>query len=713
MKIKTAYLSFLPVLISSTLAALWVWYNHALHESTALFLGIIAGGLVELDDRFTGRLRNLFFTLLHFSLASLAVQLALPFPWLFAALMVFAAFCVTMAGVIDVRYRTITFGTLLVMLYTAMTYRLDLVWYLNPMMLVCGTLLYTLCTICLHILFPHYPAQESLAEACRKLADYMMIKAQFFDPDEADFLHEKEIKLAMSNAAVTAAFNQCRSTLFYRLRSQHRHARTIFLLQYYLAIQNIHERISSRHTEYSELANQLAHSDLLYRIQRLIVLQAQACRNVGEALHRHAGYIHDSLLTRAEHGLKRAFSVYLLEHGTAKNTPYLQQILDNILSVSEQLQRLENIKLNVKKTNEIDETIAGQDVDNLRDIIPTLRKHLNFESSVFRHAVRMSMMSALICVVVTLFQLHMGYWILMTALLVCQPNYSATTTRLKQRVWGTVLGVLVGSALVYIIPSFEGKLLITVISTTLFLVLRRRRYGFSTFFITIQVLVGFGMMGLNTQETIYPRILDTLLGSGIAWCAVSYLWPDWRYLTLSKTAMRALQGNAAYLRQVLAQMASGSKDDVAYRLARRTAHENAAALSNTVSNMSIEPKKYQQQLPTAFTLLQLNYALISSISTLGTFRHRMDEERRQHHGSGFWPRFFDAGAQSIQVMTQNFSETQDVQATLNRLAESVQAIKPDDENDHANKQIVWAQLKRISEKLQLYANILLSKQANG
>lgn len=58
--VRAGYLSNLPMLLSMMLAALWVWYTGNTAESTALFLGIIAGGLVDLDDGFTGRLRNLF-----------------------------------------------------------------------------------------------------------------------------------------------------------------------------------------------------------------------------------------------------------------------------------------------------------------------------------------------------------------------------------------------------------------------------------------------------------------------------------------------------------------------------------------------------------------------------------------------------------------------------------------------------------------------------
>jgi uncharacterized membrane protein YccC len=214
--VRTGYLTNLPMLVSMVLAALWVWYTKNTLESSALFLGIIAGGLVDLDDGFTGRLRNLFFTLVYFALAATAVQLTYGRAMGFSLLMVCAAFGLTMAGAIDMRYRTIAFGTLLVMLYTVLTYTLQLPWYTNPLMLICGTSLFSLCTLVLHLIFPNRPVQDNLANAYATLAEYMLVKAQFFDPDEADFLPEKEFKLAMQNTAVINGFNQCRTALFYQ-----------------------------------------------------------------------------------------------------------------------------------------------------------------------------------------------------------------------------------------------------------------------------------------------------------------------------------------------------------------------------------------------------------------------------------------------------------------------------------------------------------------
>lgn len=708
--VRTGYLTNLPMLISMVLAALWVWYTHNTHESTALFLGIIAGGLVDLDDGFTGRLRNLFFTLIYFALAATAVQLTYGRAWEFSLLMVCAAFGLTMVGAVDMRYRTIAFGTLLVMLYTVLTYAPQLPWYTNPLMLICGTSLFSLCTLVLHVLFPDRPVQDNLANAYAMLSEYMLIKARFFDPDEADLLPEQEFKLAMQNTAVINGFNQCRTALFYRLRRQQRYRRTGVLLQYYLTAQNIHERISSRHVDYAAMSQKLVHSDLIFRIQRLIALQAEACQQMSCCLHEDRPFVFDAKLTRAGEGLQRSAGLYGDEYGADDDTPGWRQLIANILAINELLQLLAQVKSDAISQPAAENTIIGMDVNRLRDVLPALKMHFTLQSTVLRHATRLAILTGVICLMVEGLHLKLGYWILLTGIIVCQPNYTATTTRLKQRIIGTLLGVLVGSVMPFFVPTLAGKLVIVVVSTVLFFVFRFRRYSFSTFFITVQVLVGFAIIGIDTQAMMLPRFVDTILGAVLAWMAVSYLWPDWRYLTLGRIASRALNSDAVYLQQVAQQLLNGQKDDVVYRAARRDAYELAATLSNTVADMSMEPQHYGQRVDEGKTLLQLNYVLVSCISALGALRSQVDRLRAQLPDTAIeqWSKlaaniaFLMSEPMDLEKFEQSWME---IQSHLERSMR--------ENSTEVVEQVLWRQLQRIHKQLPLYRYELYPAQRDA
>ncbi len=694
--INAKIITTIPICVSVCIAALFVWYVQMPLLSMPLVLGIIAGGLVDLDNRLTGRIKNIVFSVCCFALSSLLVQATVGTGLPFIAAMTSLTFVFTLLGAVGLRYRTIAFGTLAVAIYTTLTYKADLAWFVNPLMILCGTVLYSTTTLLTHIIFPHRPVQENVANAYAALGGYFDAKAAFFDPDEADWLEQQQISLALKNAGVIDAFNQCRRALFYRMRGQHRHPRTTRMLRYYFAAQDVHERISSAHFDYRELAEKLKNTDLIFRIERLLELQAQACRDVAESLRNSKPYQYSDRLKRALHGSRQSLQHYAASHSHTDVHP-LQRLLDNLSSVDYQLRHLENDNEELLAANSDRNRIAALEKSGLKHVWRTVRKQLNFNSVIFRHTIRLSIVVFIICMIVELLNLNLGYWILLTALFVCQPNYSTTKKRVNQRILGTVLGVVVGSLVPYFTPSMETKLWIVIVSTTLFFFFRTNKYSFSTFFITIQALTSLSLAGFDVYSAMPLRIIDTIIGASIAWVAVSFLWPDWRYLSLSRTAAQAVSSTAAYLREILDQLQHGSEDDIAYRVVRRQAHERASALSGTISDMSSEPDKYGAKLQDGFNLLKINYALIGYISALGAYRSHMQTADEPL----FLQRFF-ATANHIANLLDNILalDNNAFTAQLADLQAELAEMRPEDNDAEQQHHVLWQQLVMIVRVLE-------------
>ncbi|MDO5058656.1 MAG: YccS family putative transporter [Neisseria sp.] len=696
----------LPAFISVVAASAATFRFNLGALSIPLVLGIIAGGLADLDNRLTGRLKNLFSTLLAFAFSSLAVQFSVDSPPLLALVLTGLAFVFTISGAVGLRYRTIAFATLAVAVYTVLTHEpdgTDRPWYLNSLMILIGSGGYSLITIAVHLLFPNRPVQESVANAYAALGAYLDTKAAFFDPDNDDArLEKQQIRLAMDNRQVIAAFNQCRSALFYRMRGQHRHPRTAQMLRYYFAAQDIHERVSSSHIHYRELSCKLKNSDLIFRFLRIIELQAQTCRDLATGLREDNAPQRHERLRRAGIGLQQSVQYYAEHHAGSPDNLTLQRLASNLLAVNHQLTHLdapesedEDSKTKERVSGEMFR-IAPNESSGLKEAWRNITGNLTPESSIFRHAVRMALL-VLVCVVfVESLQLEFGYWILLTAVFVCQPNYSATQSRLKQRIAGTLAGVLVGSLLPYFTPSLEAKLMVLAASTTLFFFFRANKYSYSTFFITIQAITGFAIAGYDSTGALPLRLFDTVLGSVLAFAAVSYLWPDWNYLNLGQTGAKAVESNAGYLRSIAAQLKDGGSNHVAYRLARRKSHERAAALSSTLSDMSGEPDKYGSRLQDGFKLLKVNYSLISYISALGAYRSHIqhgDEQDRLAEP-------YLCLADDISALLERLGSMApaDFAAAKQALSERTEALRPDCTHEHIH--ILWQQLAMIERLLE-------------
>ena len=636
----------IPIFIAVNLAVLAIWYFNISEQSMPLVLGIIAGGLVDLDNRLTGRIKNVFYTLLAFSVSTLSVQLSIGHNLQFMLLMTLMTFAFTMIGALGQRYSTIAFGTLVVALYTTLAYLPDTLWYINPLMILCGTLLYSVTTLCVHLFFPNRPVQESVAKSFLALANYLDAKSMFFDPDEIDQIENKHIAMAMKNSELINAFNGSRTALFYRIRGQHRHSHTTQMIRYYFAAQDIHERISSSHFNYQKLAEHLKNTDLIFRIQRLLELQAQACRDIALSLQRNKTYHYDTRVEKAIHGLNQSFEFYSAAHGEESETLLnLQTLLDNLKSVDYQLRHIDQEADNTEQTERAQ--IYTEQITGLKNILLAIRSHCSFESQLFRHAVRLSIVVFVCCVIGEFLPLDRGYWVLLTAVFVCQPNYTATKLRLKQRIIGTILGVVIGSLLPYTNPTLELQLGLIVLTSTLFFFFRTNNYSFSTFFITLQVIFSFDVMGFDVEQALYSRVIDTLIGATISWFAVSYFWPDWKYLQLDKVSRQAVKSDAQNLLYVVSQLQFGKGDNLKYRIVRRYAHEYAAALSATISNMNHEPKKYQAYLQTGFELLKINYSLLSYISALGAYRSKM---KKIQQSTAFLAEFYPAAKKIIYIL---------------------------------------------------------------
>jgi YccS/YhfK family integral membrane protein len=229
-----------------------------------------------------------------------------------------------------------------------------------------------------------------------------------------------------------------------------------------------------------------------------------------------------------------------------------------------------------------------------------------------------------------------GYWIILTTLFVCQPNYGATRRKLGQRIVGTAIGLTVAWALFDLFPSPLVQSMFAIAAGLVFFINRTTRYTLATAAITLMVLFCFNQVG-DGYGLFLPRLFDTLLGSLIAGLAVFLFLPDWQGRRLNKVLANTLTCNSIYLRQIMQQYAAGKSDDLAYRLARRNAHNADAALSTTLANMLMEPGHFRKEADVGFRFLVLSHTLLSYLSGLGAHRDTaLPADVREHliNGAG-------------------------------------------------------------------------------
>lgn len=618
----------LRVLIAMAGSMGLAWYLGQPSLIIPLFLGIIASALAETDDSWLGRLSALLVTLLCFSIAAVAVELLFPYPWLFVAGLALSTFALVMLGALGERYGAIAQATLILAIYSMIAAdqrngELQQFWR-DPLLLVAGAAWYGLLSVCWNALFAHQPVQQSLARLYRELGLYFRYKAALFEPVRQLDVEQRRLDLAQQNGRVVSALNAAKETLLHRLGSGRPGTKINHYLKLYFLAQDLHERVSSSHYPYQALAEAFFHSDVLFRCQRLLRLQASACAELGEAIQLRQTFRYSDANAQALEDLQAS-----LEHLREQNNPAWRGLLRSLRALSSNLSTLQRQLASASDPAALegtqDSSLLDRQPQTLREAFNRIRLQLTPTSLLFRHALRMAI--ALVAGYAALHAIHpeQGYWVLLTTVFVCQPNYGATRIKLVQRISGTVLGLVVGWALFDLFPSQPVQALFAVVAGVVFFATRSTRYTLATAAITLMVLFCFNQVG-DGYGLIWPRLFDTLLGSLIAAAAVFLILPDWQGRRLNQVVANTLSCNSDYLRQIMRQYDSGKHDDLAYRLARRNAHNADAALSTTLSNMLLEPGHFRKDAETGFRFLILSHTLLNYLSGLGAHRESLPDD---------------------------------------------------------------------------------------
>ncbi|WP_241645586.1 YccS family putative transporter [Rosenbergiella metrosideri] len=609
-----------PVRIFSAMScvALFAWRHHTVIWTIPLILGIVAAALTDIDDRLTGRLKNIVITLVCFAIATISVELLFPHTLLFVLGLGLSSWIFIMLGALGQRYATIAFGAILIAIYTLLGIGLFPKWYIQPLFLLAGAVVYYLFTLINHLLFPARPVEAQLIKTYSSLAKYLEAKAALFDPDGIAHGERPVYKLSMANSQLVQQLNIVKTAIQSRLRGDRASSTSRRALLYYFVAQEIHERANSSHIDHLRLQDNWHFNELMFRCERLLRYQAMACREIAESLQTKQDYQHsryfERALTNADVALERVSLV-----AEKESCERLRWLLKNLRAVDQQLASVASDQLSNTDWQKIDTELSFEGIQGWQDIKSRFKSHLSPKSPLFRHAVRVSLVLCLGYLFIQSISLERGYWILLTSLFVCQPNYSATKRRLALRVIGTLAGILIGLPLLWLIPSLPGQLVAIVLFGVLFFLFRQVQYAQATLFITLMVLFCFNLLGEGFNVAL-PRIIDTLIGCGLAWLAVTFIFPDWHYRQFSTVINKAYKANVRYLKAVTQQYQEGKDNRVSYRIARREAHNADAELASVIALTENKAWSSAEAKEASFSVLCTNHSLLSYIAALGSHR---------------------------------------------------------------------------------------------
>ncbi|AKX45230.1 hypothetical protein AKN87_09135 [Thiopseudomonas alkaliphila] len=608
--------------IALTICMAWSWSQHNMQQLIPLFLGVIASALAESDDTWQGRLVTLLVTLGCFLITATAVELLYPHPLLFGISLSVATFALIMFGAVSERYGTIAFATLVLSIYTMIGLEQKgdqpIILFDDSLVLLSGAAIYGVISVIWHGLFAQQPLQQSLARLFRRQCEYLKIKSTLFEPLRNMDVESHRLALAQQNSRVVAALNDTKNIILHRVGGGRPSPKVSRYLKLYFLAQDIHERASSSHYPYQELAEAFFHSDVLFRCLRLLRQQGDACKALAKAIQFKQPFDYGAGHTAALEDLQAAI-LYLRQ----QNNSEWRDLLRSLRALANNLSTLDSLLSDAANPDALalsqDTMILDRDPKTLREAWERIVQQLTPNSLLFRHALRLSLVVAVSFSVMQWLHPHQGFWILLTALFVCRPNYGATRVKLVERIIGTIAGLGASWVLFTLFPYLWVQALFAVAAGVAFFATRTTHYMLSTAFITLMVLFCFNQIG-DGYHLFLPRLTDTLIGAAIAGLAVLLILPDWQGRRLNLVVANTLTANSHYLQQIMQEYQTGKTNDMSYRVARRDAHNADAALSVTLANMLKEPGHFRKETDVGFRFLLLSHTLLGYISALGAHR---------------------------------------------------------------------------------------------
>lgn len=155
--------------------------------------------------------------------------------------------------------------------------------------------------------------------------------------------------------------------------------------------------------------------------------------------------------------------------------------------------------------------------------------------------------------VAALLPLNRPYWVALTVAVALKPDFGSVFARAVQRGLGTVIGVLIGTALLVLLPFGVPILVAIAVFAALLPIAIVRNYGLFATFLTPVIVLLLDLIHRNDEQLVLARLVDTLLGCAVV-LLVGYLpWPDtWRSRTrIGQRFAEVTDDVLAYLRVAL------------------------------------------------------------------------------------------------------------------------------------------------------------------
>ncbi|MGZ3756700.1 MAG: FUSC family membrane protein [Mucilaginibacter sp.] len=467
---------------------------------------------------------------------------------------------------------------------------------------------------------PYRAAQQALGENIADIVKFLRIKADFYLAETN--IDENYHKLVSQQIQVSQHQDAVRELLFKsRLVVKESTNASRILVLTFIDLVDMFEQIMATHYDYAAIHEKYNECGILNDIAALVHSMADELENIGFAILSNTRYKQLHNFNPALEQLKTKIDA-IGKGGQEGSNLVLKKILINLRDLNQEIENIFNYynssssKILIENNNQVEYSkfVSHQ------DFAPNIFfDNLSWSSTAFKHALRVSLVCLIGFIAAKIFSLgHHSYWVLLTIIVILKPGFSLSKQRNYQRLIGTIGGGIIGVFVLVFIPNGGVQFALMVIFMIGAYSFQRLNYIVSVILMTPYVLILFKFLGVGHLDIAKERVVDTIIGSTIAFIASYWLFPSWEFEQVKQSLADVIQANLNYLVKIADTMTGKLVTTENYKLARKDVFVKSANLSATFERMTSEPKSKQRHIKDVHKFVVLNHILSSYIATVAS-----------------------------------------------------------------------------------------------
>ena len=598
-------------------ALVWAQFGD-LKTGLAASLGALSVSLSDAPGPVMHRRNGMLATVLITTVVTVITGFARMNPYTLAIEIFVFSFLFSLFSIWGNRATSVGTAGLIIMILT-LDRSLDWVGVLRQAGLVlAGGAWYTVGSLLVSRLQPYLLAKQALGQCIHEMARLLAIKADFYNPDSA--LESNYRRFIAQQVVVSEKQDAVREVLFKSRRIVTESTQTgRQLLLLFVDVVDLYEQIIAIYYDYSDIRDRFATTEFLGQTAHLMQQLSAQLDGIGLAVQSPLPLRKPPDTAPLLTNLKRSIDSLGDESGS---TLVLRKVLVSLRGISQRIAGVETRLLHpdtgksTADNPEYERFVAHQVIN-----FDSFRDNLTFDSSAFRHSLRVAL-AMLLGFVITKFLPygHHSYWVLLTISVILKPAFSLTKQRNIERIGGTLIGGFIGVLILWLVENTTARFGLMVLLMLGTYSTIRINYRIMVVCLTAFVLILFSFLGASYVGVVQERFLDTVLGGIIALVAGYALFPKWESEQVASPMQAVLRANIRFLKLLLDSLMGQQIDVIEYKLARKDVFVTSANVGAAFDRMLTEPKHKQRNERLIYEFVVLNYVLSANVATIASAR---------------------------------------------------------------------------------------------